>query len=146
MNRRMSMMLLLFGLSLAVIFLGRSAWASGKPLLTLEKALEMADRNNPLISASGERITQARARLDQASAASLPQLGVSLLYQEVQNEPRYPVVPAGYAKAGFESTWKAALTLNWLLYSGGAVRLNTESKKVALSGVEAQEKRTRQAV
>ncbi|HPE67462.1 MAG TPA: TolC family protein [Synergistales bacterium] len=146
MNRRLSMMLLLFGLSLAVILLGRSVWASEKPWLTLEKALEMAERNNPLISASGERIAQARARLDRASAASLPQLGVSLLYQEVQNEPRYPVVPAGYAKAGFESTWKAALTLNWLLYSGGAVRLNTESKRIALFGVEAREKRTRQTV
>ena len=146
MNRKVSMMLILFGLSLAVIFLGRSAWASEKPLLTLENALGMAERNNPVLSASGERIAQARARLDKASAASLPQLGLSLLYQEVQNEPRYPVVPAGYAKAGFESTWKAALTLNWLLYSGGAVRMNTESKKVALSGVEAREKRTRQTV
>lgn len=145
MNRRLSIPML-FALAFGAIFLGCSAWAFEKPLLTLEKALEMAEQKNPVISASGERIAQARARLDQASAASLPQLGVSLLYQEVQNELRYPVIPAGYAKAGFESTWKAALTLNWLLYSGGAVRLNTESKRVALSGVEARELRTRQTI
>ncbi len=145
MNRRLSIPML-FALAFGAIFLGCSAWAFEKPLLTLEKALEMAEQKNPVISASGERIAQARARLDQASAASLPQLGVSLLYQEAQNELRYPVIPAGYAKAGFESTWKAALTLNWLLYSGGAVRLNTESKRVALSGVEARELRTRQTI
>jgi outer membrane protein TolC len=147
MERKFSLIIFLFALSLTVIFLGRAAWAAGNPVLTLEKALEMAGSNNPVLAAAGERVAQARARLEQAAASSLPQLGVSLLYQEVQNEIRYPVLPGGgYAKAGFESTWKAALTLNYLLYSGGAVRLNTESKRLALSGVEAQEKRTRQAV
>ena len=86
------------------------------------------------------------ARRGSTSEGTPAQLGVSLLYQEVQNEPRYPVVPAGYAKAGFESTWKAALTLNWLLYSSGAVEFNTESRRLALCGVEARERRTGQAV
>lgn len=120
--------------------------ATERPVLTLEEALAMSRVNNPVTAASAERIAQARARLDQARGDSLPRLGVSLLYQEVQNEPRYPVVPAGYAKAGFESTWKAALTLNWLLYSSGAVEFNTESRRLALCGVEARERRTGQAV
>lgn len=130
---------------LLFFFLG-SACAAERPVLTLEEALAMSRVNNPVTAASAERIEQAKARLYQARGNSLPKLGVSLLYQEVQNEPRYPVVPAGYAIAGFESTWKAALTLNWLLYSSGGVEFNAESKELALSGVEASERRTGQAV
>lgn len=129
-----------------LFFICSMAGAVEMPVLTLDEALSMSRVNNPVTAASAERVAQARARLDQARGDSLPRLGVSLLYQEVQEEPRYPVFPSGYAKAGFESTWKAALTLNWLLYSSGAVEFNAESKRLALSGVEASERRTWQAV
>lgn len=118
--------------------------------LTLEKALSLAGENNPVIAAGRQRIIQAKEKIHQAAAPGLPQLGVSLLYQTADKDPFHPVFIAGrqvgYAQAGFRNTWKAALTLNQLIYSGGAVKYSTASRKMALQGVEAAEERTAQGV
>ncbi|NLB82746.1 MAG: TolC family protein, partial [Synergistaceae bacterium] len=137
-------------LILFVLFaLCRSAAGESVPL-TLDKALKLAEKNNPVLSAGRERIAQGKARLDQATAAGIPDLAVSLLYQETGEDPLHPVFiegsQVGFARAGFQSTWKAALSLSHVLYSGGAIRFNEKAKKAALEGIVAQEERTRQSV
>ena len=145
MNRRV-----LFLFYLLFLVLPRGQWASGAEPLSLEKTLSLAAENNPILAAGRQRIVQARERIHQATAASLPQLGVSLLYQTADKDPFNPVFiegqQVGYAQAGFRTTWKAALTLSQLIYSGGAVRYSVDSRRLALEGVEAAEKRTAQGV
>ena len=141
--------LLLSACLLASFFMGVSkSWA--EEVLTLDKALSLAAQKNPVLAAGRERILQAKARIDQASAPALPQLGASLLYQTAGEDPYHPVFiggnQVGYAQAGFRNTWKAALTLSQLIYSGGAVHYSVESKKLALQGVEAAEERRAQGV
>ncbi len=137
-------------ISLLSIFCLCSNAAAAGPALTLEKALALAEKNNPVLSAGRERISQGRARLDQATAAGVPDLAVSLLYQETGEDPLNPVFiggsQVGFARTGFQTTWKAALSLSHVLYSGGAIRFNEKAKKTALEGIIAQEERTRQAV
>lgn len=138
----------LFLLFLIFVLCGSTAGESTP--LTLEKALDLAEKNNPVLSAGRERIAQGKARLDQATAAGVPDLAVSLLYQETGDDPLHPVfiegTQVGFARAGFQSTWKAALSLSHVLYSGGAIRFNEKAKKAALEGITAQEERTRQSV
>ena len=145
MNRRV-----LFLFYLLFLVLPRGQWASGAEPLSLEKTLSLAAENNPILAAGRQRIVHARERIHQATAASLPQLGVSLLYQTADKDPFNPVFiegqQVGYAQAGFRTTWKAALTLSQLIYSGGAVRYSVDSRRLALEGVEAAEKRTAQGV
>ena len=139
----------LFLIFLLLFVLCRSAAGDGSPL-TLEKTLDLAEKNNPVLSAGKERIAQGKARLDQATAAGVPDLAVSLLYQETGDAPLHPVFigggQVGFARAGFQTTWKAALSLTHVLYSGGALRLNEKARKAALEGIIAQEERTRQGV
>jgi outer membrane protein TolC len=145
MNRRILSLLCLL---LLVLMQGQAA--HGAEPLSLEKALSLAAVNNPVLAAGRQRIAQARERIHQAGAPALPQLGVSLLYQTAEKDPFHPVFiggqQVGYAQAGFRTTWKAALTLSQLIYSGGAVRYSVDSRRLALEGVEAAEKRTAQGV
>ena len=135
-------------LLLVILFQGQRA--HGAEPLSLEKSLSLAAEYNPSLAAGRLRIAQASERIHQASAAALPQLGVSLLYQTADKDPFHPVFiggqQAGYAQAGFRTTWKAALTLSQLIYSGGAVRYSVDSRRLALQGVEAAEMRTAQGV
>lgn len=147
MKKHRSNSLVLLLLVLSVLCLGTSGESAP---LTLEKALDLAEKNNPVLSAGRERIAQGKARLDQATTAGVPDLAVSLLYQETGDDPLHPVFiggsQVGFARAGFQSTWKAALSLTHVLYSGGAIRFNEKAKKAALEGIVAQEERTRQGV
>lgn len=137
--------------ALVVLFLGHQAWSAEKTLLDLDRALELAGANNPLISASREQIRQSEEQLNQAKAPLYPSLGLEFIYQKVGEEPLLPVYGAdgsylGTAVNGFEDTYKAALTFTYLLYSGGAVKNNVQARDLALDSMKAQAKRTTQAV
>ncbi len=116
--------------------------------LTVEKALELAYENNPVLMASLSKEEQARQQIAQAKASKLPQLGVSLAAQFSKDDTLYPVIGGGggAAFAGWQNAYQAALTLNWLLYSSGTVPNAIKAKEFALLGVEAQSVRTGQAV
>ena len=136
---------------LIVIFMGHQAWSEGKPLLDLQRALDLAAENNPLLSASLQQVRQSEERLNQARAPLFPTLGVELVYQKVGEDPLLPVYGTdgsylGTAQNGFEDTWKTALNLTYLLYSGGAVKHNVQAKELALDAVKAHAERTRQSV
>ncbi len=138
-------------LSLFVIFLGRRAWADGKPLLDEGLVVALALENNPQVGMAEKRIEQAKARVREASSGKAPVLSASALYQKTFHEPQYPLVTndpslVGYANAGFRETWKTALSLSWLVYSGGAVESGIRAAEFAVDAAEAEAQRTAQAV
>ena len=136
-------------LILSLLLMIASPLHAAEPL-TLDVLLRLAGENNPILAAGRQRIVQAGEKIHQAAAPGLPQLEVSLLYQTADKDPFHPVFiggqQVGFAQAGFRNTWKAALTLSQLLYSGGAVKYSTASTRMALMGVEAAEERTAQGV
>ena len=133
-----------------VIVLGHRAWSAENPgILTVEKALELAAENNPVISATRQKVVQSREKLNQAKADQYPKLAASMAYQQTGEDPYLPVysqgMQIGYAQDGFRETYKAAIELTWLIYSGGAVKYNVQAKELALDSVQAQAVRTGQA-
>ena len=152
MQQKKIFVLLLLVLSLFVLVLGRRAWAEEKEILSVEKAIELAFDNNPLVGVAEKRVEQARARVREATASRAPVLSASALYQEVWKDPHYPVyiggsaTASGYALAGYRETWKTALTLSWLLYSSGSVENGIRASNLALEAVREESVRTIQAV
>lgn len=152
MYRRNLFVLLFFVITCCVPVLVSHAWAEDN-VLTLDKALSLAATDNPVLKAAAQRIEQARARFRQAAASQLPEIATSILYEETGEIPVYNVytdttwtTPDGVARAGFQQTWKAALTLTQVLYSSGAIEQGVASKKLALEAVRAEEIRTGQTV
>lgn len=126
------------------------AFSDPKPLLTIEKALELGRENNPVISATRKKITQYEERLKQAKAGQYPSLTTKLAFQKTGEDPYLPVYSRGqqigYAQEGFRETWRAALEMSWLIYSGGTVKYNVQAKELALDSVIAEAHRTFQGV
>lgn len=138
-------------LSLFVIFLGRRAWADAKPLLDEGLVVALAMENNPQVGMAEKRVEQAMARVREASSGKAPVLSASALYQKTYGEPRYPLVTNdpnlhGYAEAGFREMWRTALSLSWLVYSGGAVESGIRAAEFAVEAVRAESERTGQVV
>src|SRR6056297_252752 len=128
-----------------VIVLGHRAWSAENPgILTVEKALELAAENNPVISATRQKVVQSREKLNQAKADQYPKLAASMAYQQTGEDPYLPVYSQGmqirYAQDGFRETYKAAIELTWLIYSGGAVKYNVQAKELALDSVMPRQK------
>ncbi len=119
-------------------------------VLSVEAALHLAYKNNPSLMAAVAREEQARQEINQAEAASLPHLGASIVARFSQDGTTYPVVgpggPVGLAYAGYRNAYQAGLTLNWLMYSSGAISGTIQAKKLAFAGVKASSVRTGQAV
>jgi len=142
-------------LFLSAVFVcdARKVEASKLPELTISEVLKITNEANPVIAAASRRIDQATARVLKALSSKYPQIDVSMVYQETEKEPLYPVYNAltgskmpYYAQAGFRRTWKAALSMSYLLYSGGAVENNIEAQKLARKVAEAEFERTKQQV
>ncbi|MGC9372292.1 MAG: TolC family protein [Thermovirgaceae bacterium] len=140
---------------LALMAFGPGAGAGSKelPPLTVGKALELALKENPLIGAAQKRIEQEESRILQAASAKSPQLNMSLGYEETKNSPEYPVFDRltgqstrYYAMAGFRRTWRAALSMNLLVSSGGSVENSVEARRLAKQAAQAELERTRQSV
>jgi len=128
-------------------------FASELPELTLSEVLRITKEANPTIVAASRKIDQAAARVLQAVSAKSPTLDVSLVYQETEEEPNYPVYDGStgsstpyYAKGGFKRSWKAAMSMSYLLYSGGSVENNIKAQELAKKVAEAEYKRTVQHI
>jgi len=147
--------LLSFFLFLSAIFVldTYKVEASKLPELTILEVLKITNEENPVIAAASRRIDQASARVLKALSSKSPQIDVSVVYQETEKEPLYPVYDgltgsktSYYAQAGFRRTWKAALSMSYLLYSGKSVENNIEAQKLARKVAEAEFERTKQQV
>ncbi|PIE54800.1 MAG: transporter [Dethiosulfovibrio peptidovorans] len=119
-------------------------------MLSVEAVLSLAYEHNPSLMATVAREEQARQEINQAEAAALPHLGASLVARFSHEAATYPVVgpagPLGLAYAGYRNAYQAGLSLNWIIYSSGAVSGTIRAKKLAFSGVRASSVRTGQAV
>lgn len=121
--------------------------------LTLEMALALAREHNPSLAVAGEQVVQSEADVEKASSAMGPKLQVQASYTRYNEDARNPVFDGtgrptgGYILEGFENTWRTAVVLTQVLYSGGslsanraAARLRTEAQRAreirALQGVE----------
>ncbi|MGI6076496.1 MAG: TolC family protein [Pyramidobacter sp.] len=127
------------------------------PLLTVEKALQLAYKNNPSLSAAEFRVEQARQQIRQARADKLPHLYAELAGAWQGEEGHIPVyqltpsqslssVPFALAANSFKDAYRAALGVQWLVFSGGAVENVIAARELTWRGIKAQEVRTGQAV
>ncbi|MDD2207533.1 MAG: TolC family protein [Aminobacterium sp.] len=151
-NRIFSFFILVVAIFVLVLSCERKLWAQSPQVLTESLVLELAQKNNPVLAAEAERVKQAQARFEGIKASQLPQLSTSITYQQEKEAPWYPVylngipAPTGRAVAGFEKTYRAAISLNYLLYSSGGVENSIRSQKLAFEGAKAQETRVSQTV
>ena len=127
------------------------------PLLTVEKALQLAYRNNPSLNAAQFRVEQAKQQIRQARADKLPHLYAELVGAWQGENGRIPVETQGlwgsnrvsskgFAINSFDEAYRAALGVRWLLFSGGAVENVIAARQLTWRGIKAQEVRTGQAV
>jgi outer membrane protein TolC len=114
-----------------VFFTLSTLLSAQEPSLTLQKAWEMALRDNPSEEVAMARLQQAEARYRQARSRYQPQLalqagGTRLTYSDTQ-QMRIPGSP--------DSTelYEAGLNATWLLWDSG-----TRKNEVAASGLEAE--------
>ena len=128
---------------------------SGRPVLTTETALELACANNPSLAAAEARIEQARQQIAQARADKLPKLYAALAGAWQGEEGKVPAVTvdsktgqifSGYALNSFEEAYQAAIGVQWLLFSSGAVENTIAARTMAVRGIQTREVRTGQAV
>ncbi|OON88799.1 TolC family protein [Pyramidobacter sp. YE332] len=137
---------------------GRASKRPERPVLTTETALELACANNPSLAAAEARIEQARQQLAQARADKLPKLYAALAGAWQGEEGKVPAVVtvdpksdppkvfSGYALNSFEEAYQAALGVQWLLFSSGAVENTIAARTMAFRGIQTREVRTGQAV
>lgn len=143
---RLRPLLLLLFLCLVTLALGRRVWAD--EVMTLEKALALAEAHNGQIVAAREQVRQAEAASRSAASQMGPRLDASVAVVRYNEEPRKAVVGGGggYVPDAFKETWKAALTLTQILYSGGTLQANLQASRLEAEGFRSQELRTVQSV
>ncbi len=89
---------------------------AGGPSLTLAQAMRLAIDNNFTGKISGENVASARARVDQARAPVLPQVGVGLGYQRVNDDQS--AVESGFSP---ESQTNLSFNASQMIYNDAAV-------------------------
>ncbi len=142
---RLWRMALLVVLCVVTLALGRRVWAG--EVLTLERALDLAESHNGQIAAARERVRQTEAASRKEASKLGPRLDASLAVIRYNEEPLKPVIPGpGFVRDGFKETWKAALTLTQVLYSGGTLQANLAASRLEAEARRAEEIRTVQTV
>ena len=126
--------------------------------LSIAQATEWAMQKSPLIAAAEEITNQARARLEGARSAFGPKLDAAVSGSWLEDAP----AAAGYGRVlggpsdgspvlvtvplGYRETYRAALTLTQVLFSGGTLAASLRAAELDLAAAGAEENRTRQAV
>ena len=151
-RRVLSLLLCLGGLCLAVLLLGRNAWAEERTLLDLPRLESLALSGHPLIQAARSRQDRAEAKLAEARSGFGPKLDAGVAGVRVQDAPQTLALDPMTGKAvavvplGYRETYKAALTLTQVLYSGGSLTANRKAAEFGVQTAEAEGERTVQAV
>ena len=117
----------------------------------LEHALQIAERENPLIVASLERLEQARANVAIAESAMGPRvLGAFSAHwnDEKQIAPVKDLAGTlvGTALLEPQKIYAASLALDQVLYAGGSLKANKRAQRLALDAEIAVAERTYQTV
>ncbi len=144
---------------LAITLLVAPMAASGEepPVLTLERAIEIALDGNRDLRAAQARLEAAAAGVDEARSYRLPKLELDGIYQHTDN----PVLvfsnllgQANFQTANFAldtlnepdplGNWKARIRLSQPLYTGGRVRAGIEAAGLARDAAELDRETARQ--
>ncbi|NLD05615.1 MAG: TolC family protein [Synergistaceae bacterium] len=129
-----------------------STGADSAETLDLEKLLVISREANPLILAANARVRQQEGRLVKTRSDQMPQIYGSFGYEKLNRKPyayafdndeknQTGVVPMGY-----EETYRAALNLTQVLYSGGTLPARTEAEKLLVTARKTELDRTVQQV
>lgn len=111
--------------------------ADSGPILTLEKALDRALSDNPSLAAARERVSQARAAVDQADAALWPVLDAGLSVSRVWTaESQAPL----FTGDNPEDYLTPELTLQWQLFDGFSRRFSRMAARHGQAAGEHAEK------
>ncbi|HOO63639.1 MAG TPA: TolC family protein [Synergistaceae bacterium] len=120
--------------------------------LTLETALNLAMKENPILLGAREQVYQAEEEISAAKAGLGPDLQVLLSYTKEKEAARYPVYGVsggsiiGFAPAGYEDTWYTALQLTQVLYAGGSIRAGVKAAEFQRDSADSLYKRSIQSV
>ncbi len=138
---------------LTVLFLvGILAPRTGAEELTLETALNLATKENPIVLGAREQVFQAEEQVNVAKAGMGPNLGVLLSYTKNKDAKQYAVYGnntgdiIGFAPAGYEDTWYTALQFTQVLYAGGSLRAGVKAAEFQKNSAESLYARSLQSV
>ena len=122
------------------------------PPLTADGAVALALGHNPMVTVAREKVSRDEAQVQEARAAGGPKLDALMAYTRVNEAPQSVAVdpvtgkPVGFVPLGFESTYKAALQLSQVLFSGGSISANIQAARLTVQATEAERSRTLQGV
>lgn len=127
----------------ALLFLaGVISFPVGAAELTLDVALDLAMKENPIILGAREQVLQAEEQVQAAKAGLGPDLGILLSYTKQKEAKNLPVYGRGsgeiigFAPAGYEDTWYTALQFTQVLYAGGSIRAGVKSAEFQKNSAE----------
>lgn len=136
-----------------------SAAAADAPLLTLERAVELAESGNHQIRAADARLDDAEAGVDEARSRRLPRLDLEAGYQRSDN----PVAVFGsllrqesFGPENFEidalnrpdalDNWNVRLSIEQPLWTGGRLSSGEDTARAGRDATGARRERIRQEV
>lgn len=123
-----------------------------EPPLTADGAVALALQHNPMMAVAREKVSRDEAQVREARAAGGPKLDALMAYTRVNEAPQSVAVdpgtgkPVGVVPLGFESTYKAALQLSQVIFSGGSIEANIQAARLTVQATEAERSRTWQGV
>jgi len=129
-----------------------AARADCAEILTLEKLLALSREANPLILAANARVRQQEGRLVKTRSDQMPQIYGSFGYEKLNNAPYVPafanngITQIGIVPMGYEETYRVALKLTQVLYSGGTLPARTKAEKLLVTARTTELDRTVQQV
>ena len=136
-----------------MFFLGGSVSLPARAAeLTLDIALDLAMKENPIILGAQEQVLQAEEQVRAAKAGLGPDLGILLSYTKEKEAKNLPVYGRGtgeiigFAPAGYEDTWYTALQFTQVLYAGGSIRAGVKAAEFQKNSAESLYERSLQSL
>ncbi len=109
------------------------------PMLSLEKAIELAVEYNPEVAASAEGVRATDALLIQAISRLMPRVNV-------EANRTTPVDLPEFSFQSSEPSWETTVFLSQPLYAGGGLRAGARAARQLLRGSEGAYRRTQQEI
>lgn len=136
-------------LLLALVWFPSAAGAEAP--LSLGELESRALEVHPVLKALRASVRDKEAALEQARAGLAPKLDLVLYGSKAKEPPKARVYdplggPVGYAVTGYEETYRAALALTQVLYSGGTLTYQVRAAEAAMEAARAEEERGREGV
>ena len=128
------------------------AGADCSEILDLEKLLVISREANPIILAAKARVRQQEGRAIERRSYQMPQLYGSFGYEKLNRAPysdaydRVGGTKIGIVPMGYDDTYRAALSLTQVLYSGGTLTARTKAEELLVTARKTELDRTIQQV